>query len=178
MTLQQRADERIPLLLKTPAAVRFISAEPLLGPVTFRWASWDDRRPHARRVSPAPAVLRDGAAFAGVVNELDGLRMLDWVIVGGESGTGARPCDVAWIRSIVQQCQAAGTSVFVKQMGSCLTGVNLDGPPYSSPPRREGFLIDWTCREKNTFGLCDRKGGDPVDWPDDLRVRQFPGGAR
>lgn len=158
---QQRADERIPLLLQTPAAVRFISAEPLLGPVTFRWAKWDDWTDGYGRPRPQ-------------VNELDGLRRLDWVIVGGESGPGARACDVAWVRSLVQQCQAASVPVFVKQLGSRLTGVGLEGPPYSSPPRREGYLVHWTCRDENTFGLCDRKGGEPSEWPEELRVRQFP----
>jgi protein gp37 len=88
---QHFADERIPLLLQTPAAVRFISAEPLLGPVDL--AHWLDDIP-------------------------SGSRRLDWVIVGGESGPGARPFDLAWARSIVQQCQAAGVPVFVKQLGA------------------------------------------------------------
>lgn len=90
---QERADERIPDLLATPAAVRFVSAEPLLGPIrldqplNFDGALWD--------------AMARGA--------------LGWVIVGGESGPGARPCDVSWIRSLVQQCAAAGVPCFVKQ---------------------------------------------------------------
>jgi hypothetical protein len=89
---QHFADERIPLLLQTPAAVRFISAEPLL-----------------ERIDVRPYLPSEG------YNTLPGL---DWVIVGGESGHGARPFDVAWARSIVKQCQAAGVPVFVKQLGS------------------------------------------------------------
>lgn len=161
---QQRADERIPLLLQTPAAVRFISAEPLLGPVDL------EALPSVSGIGRYLDALSDaGAKFSDVPGRLD------WVIVGGESGPGARPCDIAWIRSIVAQCQRASVPLFVKQMGSRITGLNLDGPPYSSPPCREGFLVDWTCDEDNTFGLCDRKGGDPEEWADDLRVRQFPG---
>jgi hypothetical protein len=82
--------------------------------------------------------------------------------------------DLEWARSIVQQCKAAGVACFVKQLGSCITGLNLDGPPYSSPPRREGVLVHWTCKDDNTFGLGDRKGGDPAEWPEDLRVREWP----
>jgi protein gp37 len=75
----------------------------------------------------------------------------NWVIIGGESGPGARPCNPAWIRSIVRQCQAAGVPVFVKQLGT--KAVRTDQCP-------QPFL--------------DRKGGDPDEWPEDLRVRQFP----
>lgn len=99
---QKRADERIPKLLKIPAAVRFLSCEPLLGPVSFRWAKWDDwsdgngRRRH-------------------VINHLDGLRGIHWVIVGGESGPGRRPMDPEWTRSIWRECQEAGVAFFGKQ---------------------------------------------------------------
>ena len=75
---QRTADERLPLLLDTPAAVRWVSAEPLLGPV----------------------------CLAG----------MDWVVVGGESGPGARPMDPRWARGIRDQCAAAGTPFFLKQM--------------------------------------------------------------
>lgn len=87
---QARADERIPLLLQTPAAVRFLSCEPLLGPVEL---------PKVPGLNKLPAVhIAEGRGHAGV----------DWVIVGGESGPKARPCNVAWIRSILNQCGVAG----------------------------------------------------------------------
>jgi protein gp37 len=89
---QQRADERIPLLLETPAAKRFLSCEPLLGPVDL-WPK-----------------LIGGVNVPG----------LDWVIVGGESGKGARPMHPDWARSLRDQCQAAGVPFFFKQWGSCL----------------------------------------------------------
>lgn len=111
---QAAADERIPHLLATPAAVRFLSCEPLLGPVDLDM----------------------------VVTE--GTGCLDWVIVGGESGRKARPCDVSWVRSLVGQCRAADVPVFVKQLGAA-------------------------------HRLYDAKGGDPAEWPEDLRVRQWPG---
>ncbi len=87
---QQRADERIPELLRTPAAVRFLSCEPLLGPVDV--TPW-------LRVSP---LSRHRHA-------------IDWIIAGCESGPNARPCDVSWLRSLRDQCAAAGVPYFLKQ---------------------------------------------------------------
>jgi protein gp37 len=108
---QPRADERIPHLLATPAAVRFVSAEPLLGPIDFRnvgginaIADRDDRIAHAFGHVDPPA----GVPLAGV--------SLDWIIVGGESGHRAR--DNGFIenaRSILAQCRAAGTAFCGKQ---------------------------------------------------------------
>jgi protein gp37 len=91
---QETADERIAILLDTPAAHRFVSAEPLLGPVDLQYA-----------------------AFNGA-DSLQKMAGLDWVIVGGESGPRARPCDLEWIRSIVRQCRAAVVPIFTKQLGS------------------------------------------------------------
>jgi len=85
---QQRADERIPHLRATPAAVRFLSVEPLLAPVDLS-------------------------------GHLDGI---GWVIIGGESGPGARPMLEGWAVDIVQQCQAAQVPVFCKQLGTVLGG--------------------------------------------------------
>lgn len=134
---QHWADIRLPELLACPAAVRFISFEPLLGPVdltTIRHGNDNDLPVLGTQWGP------------------------DWVIVGGESGPGARPCDIGWIRSIVEQCKAAGVACFVKQLG---------GRPYNGA---------------NVFGECavtaiplrDRKGGALDEWPEDLRVREMP----
>jgi hypothetical protein len=155
---QATADARIPLLLQTPAAKRFVSYEPALGPVDFR--------PWLNDIRIPSCMSGDGP--------YQGPNRLDQIIVGGESGPGARPFDIQWARNTVRQCREAGVACFVKQMGSCITGLNLDGPPVSSPPRREGFLVHWTDKKNNTFGLCDRKGGDPSEWPEDLRVQEFP----
>lgn len=87
---QARADQRIPLLLQTPAAIRFISAEPLLGPLDL-WLYLDPMRQFRRR--------------------------LDLVICGGESGPGARAFDIQWARDLIEQCQAATVAVFMKQLG-------------------------------------------------------------
>lgn len=94
---QQRADERIPDLLATPAAVRWISAEPLLGPVDLQIIDFDG----------ATAICALEKAPHG----------LDWVVVGGESGPGARPMHPAWARSLRDQCAAAGVPFFFKQWG-------------------------------------------------------------
>jgi protein gp37 len=147
---QAAADERIPHLLKCPAAVRFLSCEPLLGAVEF--SNVGER---------ADAVAQLGRkALAGI----------SWVIVGGESGPGARPCDVTWIRSIVRQCQAAGVPCFVKQLGAY--------PRLVLPTPRE--IEEWgdACLVQGKEGLRiairDKKGGAPAEWPHDLRVREFP----
>lgn len=107
---QTRADERIPDLLATPAAKRFISAEPLLGPVDltgYLSAPWE------QLVSTHQA--GDGIRRRDVTgNACPGL---DWVIVGGESGPGARPMHPNWVRSLRDQCAAAGTAFFFKQWG-------------------------------------------------------------
>jgi protein gp37 len=101
---QASADEFIPHLLATPAAVRFISAEPLLGPVSLRWAKWDDWKDKAGK-------------RRRTVDHLDGARMLDWVIAGGESGPGARPMHTQWVRDLRDECVEAQVPFFFKQHG-------------------------------------------------------------
>lgn len=105
---QKAADERIPLLLQTPAAIRFLSCEPLLGPVNLNQII----APH----DPA------GHHFSAIQETHDdclyvGPSQVDWVIAGGESGHGARPMHPEWARSLRDQCQAAGVSYFFKQWG-------------------------------------------------------------
>ena len=114
---QRRANERIPDLLATPAARRFISAEPLLGPVDLRRIQYGETG--TRRIDALDLRgIRSGTAWQGetLPPELP-LRVLDWVIVGGESGHGARPMHPDWARALRDQCQAAGTAFFFKQWG-------------------------------------------------------------
>ncbi len=127
---QATLDTRWHHLRVTPAAIRFLSLEPLLEPVDFQ------------------------TMYEYLDTET--LVLPDWVVVGGESGPTARPCDVAWIRSIIRQCRAAGVPCFTKQLGARPTGwwSNALGP-------RIG-------RVKHP------KGGDPAEWPEDLRVREMP----
>lgn len=131
---QETADERIPLLLETSAAVRFVSYEPALGPVDFSG--------YLPEMAPyGDGMLGDSSMTVG----------LDWVIVGGESGPGARPCRVEWIRGVIAQCDAAATPVFVKQLGA--------------NPTRGGT---------RHVLLRDAKGSDPAEWEPDLRRQEWP----
>lgn len=181
---QQRADERIPHLLRTKAAIRFLSVEPLLGPVDL--SAWLPNAicecGHAELqhyFSTVDAYERTVGCQAGdgsTKNHICGCRKLrgekthdlgdpyrnhglHWVIVGGESGHGARHCDVEWIRSIVKQCKAAGVPVFVKQLGA---------KPWDS---RDPDIPN------SPLYLKDRKGGDWNEWQKDLRVREYPRGV-
>lgn len=111
---QAMADERIPILLQIPAVTRFVSLEPMLGPIDLR---------------SIPANLPGGHDY---FNALTGQHMdpnwgvmedpllpsLDWAIIGGESGPRARSMDLSWARDIVDQCKRASTPIFVKQLGS------------------------------------------------------------
>ena len=130
---QERLNDRVPELLDTPAAVRFVSAEPLLGPLDFERGGWALHRPFT---SPR------GHRYPG----------LDWIIVGGESGRGARPFRIDWARSIIEQCREAGVACFIKQVGS-----------------RPMFHRDDT----KAF-IRHPKGEDPAEWPPDIRVREMP----
>jgi protein gp37 len=126
------ADERLPVLREIPAIRRWVSYEPALAPVDFR--------PH--------------------IEDDDGDTAIDWIIVGGESGPGARPFNVAWARDTIQTCRAAGIPCFVKQLG---------GNPRASEHERLRDTAAWPWRPLN-----DSKGADPKEWPLELRVQEFP----
>lgn len=117
---QKTADKRIPMLLQTPAAVRFVSYEPALGPVDFMGIN--------------------GALNSWFKNgEIDVVREgnLDWIIMGGESGPGARPMHPDWARSVRDQCQDAGVPFFFKQMvvdGKLVKMPELDGIVWNEYP--------------------------------------------
>jgi protein gp37 len=152
---QAAADERIPHLLECPAAVRFLSCEPLLGPIDLYNYRRDWLRPLRSMFSERPPIQPG----------------IDWVIVGGESGTQARPCDIQWIRSIVLDCANSSVACFVKQLG---TNSRALAPWWPSNIRADydGANGEFVAR------FTDRKGADPSEWPADLRVQQMPvGGA-
>lgn len=111
---------RLDALRKTPAAIRFVSAEPLLGPLP-------------------------SADFTGI----------SWVIIGGESGPGARPFDPQWAADLIDQSRQAGAAPFVKQLGSV-------------------WARDTTYAGKTVAAHGDTKGGNPDYWPAHLRVREYP----
>jgi protein gp37 len=117
---QEQANKRIPVLLKTPAVKRFVSIEPMLGPVDL---------------SKICLLKKDGSGPDVTINSLFGWHggldspdktNLDWVIVGAESGPNRRPCKIEWVRDIVNQCKKAGVPVFVKQL-------DLDGKLSKDP---------------------------------------------
>lgn len=132
---QKRADERIPHLLRVPARVRFLSCEPLLGPINLNRAAWGEGqlRPRldvqARQIDPRGEAASWDSGFTP-------LRALDWVIVGGESGHGARPMHPDWARSIRNQCADAGVAFFFKQWGEHAP-IGPDAPmPLADAPQK------------------------------------------
>lgn len=135
---QKAAEKRIPLLLETPAAIRFLSCEPLLELLSIESYLYEDP---------------EGKWSPGI----------DLVIIGGESGKNARPCHIDWLRSLVQQCKSAGVKVFVKQLGS---------NAIASSPYINGVAEAHYTHYK--LKLKDRKGGAIEEFPNDLKVREFP----
>lgn len=114
---QRRADERIPDLLATPAAIRFISAEPLLGPIDLTELDDGLKDDLHLRIDAFTGDVSDGHdLITGVFDTPD--PKLDWVIAGGESGADARPTHPDWIRALRDQCADAGTPFFFKQWGA------------------------------------------------------------
>lgn len=107
---QASADERIPLLLQTPAAVRWISAEPLLGPIDLT----NLQPPNIGAVFNA----KIGYAFPLPRHDPQRVERLNWVVAGGESGPGARPMHPDWVRSLRDQCAATCSAFFFKQWGA------------------------------------------------------------
>ena len=156
---QATADERIPELLATPAALRFVSYEPALGPVDFERVPLPDAYLRMNGVTGCLQTLAEKESEPDDYTYFTRKDMkLDWIIVGGESGPGARPFDIAWARSTIEQCKAAGVACFVKQLGSYPI---LD-------PRFDRSISGATRR------LRAGKGNNPSEWPEDLRVREFP----
>lgn len=146
---QAAADERIPHLLRAPAAVRFLSCEPLLGPVRI-----------------GPPALNRWCTECGKHHAGEG--GIHWVIAGGESGPGARRCELAWLRDLRDQCRAAATAFFLKQVGARPLAPSEDWVGRKIRMDVEGLS------ERVALRLADRKGGEPEEWPEDLRVREFP----
>jgi len=113
---QKTAELRIPLLLQTPAALRFLSCEPLLSQIYL-----------GGLYLPAKNDFIGHEGFVDAFSfRLEGKRGLHWVIVGGESGAGARPMHPDWARSLRDQCKAAGVPFFFKQWGAWTPGENVE----------------------------------------------------
>lgn len=129
---QKRADERIPILSDIPAVIRFLSCEPLL-----------------ESVSLLPFAFTYEADEGTCGFEVD--QPFDWIIIGGESGEGARPFCLTWAKNLLSECQTIGISPFVKQLGRL--PIDVDGNPLK---------------------LVDKAGADINEFPDYLKIRQFP----
>lgn len=149
---QQRADERIPILLDTPAAVRWLSMEPLLGPVSLTSidlpGGWNEVFPLGQEWLGRPHVDDDGRPMT----------KLDWIVLGGESGPGARPMHPDWARSVRDQCAAAGVPFHFKQWGDWLPIKDRD---------RHGFngwsMIDHFDERDGSFRCGKKAAGRLLD---------------
>lgn len=149
---QDNLDKWWGILRSVPAAVRGISMEPLLESVdptvclACRFYASELKHPRRGTIGGTPhraARLHPRA---------------DWIIVGGESGPGARPMEITWAESLVEQCKAAGVPVFVKQLGT----------------HWAKSLV--TANGKTVYQLGDRKGSRMEYWPEDLKIREYPTG--
>lgn len=146
---QQYANLRVPDLLRTPSAVRFVSYEPALGSVDFTRINGvrDNEADHVFYTDALRGYTYDGPYSTDNGADSAEHAKLDWIIIGGESGPGARMFDVAWPAQVIAQCEDAKVACFVKQLG------------------RHPNVVPF---------LKDRKGGDMSEWAEALRVRQYP----
>lgn len=153
MENQKYADERLPQLLALQAGgwTTFVSAEPLLGAITLKWAACTcaDKRVAFRAEGHEPTCF-----IARHVKP-------NGVIVGGESGKGARPTYLQWVRSLIRQGQETGIRIFVKQLGAFPTTTPIGTAAYDRNP---------VPIEK--VKLRSRKGGDITEWKEEYRVRE------
>lgn len=160
--LQRSLDLRVPELLAVPAWMRTISIEPLLESV--------DVRPWIHKTEPVRCQIHPDVPWClGAMCTCDGENPIGWILVGGESGNRARPCDLQWINSVIRQCQSAHIPCFTKQLG--LRPIYLPSQwPEEVPEaeRHNATPMPWPLSAK------DRKGHDVSMWPEPLRVRQFP----
>ncbi len=138
---QARADERIPILLQIPAAVRFVSIEPMLGPVDL---TFDVGTGMGHRDS----LLNYG---------------IDWVICGGETGPGARPVHPDWVRNLRDQCQASGTPFFFKSWGDYCAPSQMPDDTYRAWEYEHGTEACWENDNPRSWKFGKKKAGRLLD---------------
>ncbi len=136
---QETANERIPYLLSTPAAVRFVSAEPLLGKIDLNYIM-PDKAKYYNNGYPCYDVLSGRKMNNDAMNftiSTKTYKKLDWVITGGESGKNSRPMHQDWARSLRDQCAEAKVPFFFKQWGewSCIYDRDNDDPNWTDCPK-------------------------------------------
>lgn len=152
---QEMAEERIPILLSTPAALRFVSCEPLLGPVRL------DRIAVRQLPSPEPC----DPTHASALFDHEGLTArLDWVIAGGESGPKARPMRFEWAFDLQRQCGEEGVPFFMKQMGEWCPEQGVD----------QGLIEAGGYHYEEMFGTTYVRLGRKAGIPMSLNVKEFP----
>lgn len=148
---QEHAQRRIPDLLATPAAVRFVSAEPLLESIDLRpWLGPDRCQECNGAGEDAASGWCPACEGTGNYQGPGAARGIDWLIVGGESGPKARPFEIGWALSLLATTRASNTAFFMKQIG--------DNPTLRGTPQL----------------ITSPKGGNLLDMPAALRVREFP----
>ncbi len=186
---QATADERIPHLLHTPAAVRFLSAEPLLRPIdltsirgffgaTREYAvdrsSCRERIDSLRGKDRREHLRKDGTWNHRRLDDPDGDPVftgnchprLDWIIVGGESGPGARPMHPDWARSIRDQCASADVPFFFKQWGAWAPCETDDIPERFGDPALDDFRCVSNCGFVGTMSISSAFAHKPRSYPD------------
>ncbi|WP_137803430.1 phage Gp37/Gp68 family protein [Caulobacter sp. 3R27C2-B] len=180
---QARADERIPILLETPAAKRWISAEPLLGAIdltAFEYGPPIGNAPTYADYLQGRLWMPEGSwsgrgYTANGRTYVDLTLRLDWVVVGGESGPGSRPMHPDWVRQIRDDCAAAGVPFLFKQWGNWMPVSQMpDGMSddlYHPPPARDPEGIR-RCKVANT--VLNRDGHQPK-WNDPTHYRHGEG---
>ena len=151
---QRRADERIPDLLATPAAVRWISAEPLLGPVDLEMIRL---RQDGERLSELSRRLGD--YVLPLRGSFTNSPRLSWVVVGGESGPGARPMHPDWARSLRDQCTAAGVPFLFKQWGAWLDEAQATASGHAPGPGMFDRYGQPISDRWHPYEAADRNGG-------------------
>ncbi len=168
---QEEANRDIPKLLDTPARVHFLSIEPMLGPIDLALIDIDGHSEiYPLKVTPGCEDY-DG-------NPMPDLPALSWIIAGGESGPHARPAHLEWFRSLRRQCEAAGVAFMMKQMGREVldTGMSSPGEHWPADMVRSQRPRFSEADPSFSIRLRDAKGGDWAEWPEDMRVREFPNG--
>lgn len=157
---QKSAAEMVPYLLETPAAVRGVSLEPLLGPIDLRHLDAEGAgHPRMQQIDALTGRHTD------MGRPCESVRKLDWVIVGGESGAGAREFYVPHARKIVKDCKDTWRPCFFKQLGHNARDLLVAKPDRS----------DTTGPYAHKGEPYTGKGADPAEWEPALRVQRFPG---